>query len=366
VLEHVRAVSAVSGGSIAAAILADRWPALRAGGFTSDAYRREVTDPFTSTLARINLRNRGLGRWALRRPLPGGRYGSARGATMAYHLLRCGPRVADLPRDLQVILNSTDLTSNRAFRVSQEFIGGWHFGYAVPPESLGLASALAASTAAPLIFPPVHLRTHGLGLTTSQKELSLLDGGVYDNLGLEWFQGWDRGRPEAARPCDFIIAVDASGPVQTKDRSFGWLRSVKRSQDAQYTQSRMSRIRWFVDQLLAGRLHGTYLPIDRDPASFRPPDGVDPLPGVADGALPLGFARTLSELRTDLDRFLPTESSLLLYHGYWAAHTRLRYLRPELSVATPRQLEFANLDERRANALLTVLGAGARVHAFRR
>jgi NTE family protein len=362
----VRAVSAVSGGSIAAAILADRWPAMRSAGFTLDVYRREVIDPFVKTLATTNLRNRGLGRWALRRPLPGGRYGSARGTTMVKHLLCCGPRVADLPPDLQVVFNSTDLTSARAFRISQEFIGGWRFGYATPPVSLGLASALAASTAVPMIFAPVHLRTDGLGLATEQKELSLLDGGVYDNLGLEWFQGWDRGRPESARPCDFVIAVDASGPVRTKDQSFGWARSVWRSRDVQYAQSRMSRIRWFVDQLMHHQMEGLWVPINADPAEFKPPKNVQLVAGAADGALPVGFAQELSMVRTDLDRFSRIESALLLYHGYWATHARLRHLRPEMSVLEPSWREFADLDGPATAELLAVIRAGDSFKAFRR
>lgn len=365
VLGHVRAVSAVSGGSVAAAILADRWPAMRAAGFTLEVYRREVIDPFINTLATTNLRNRGLGRWVVRRPLPGGRYGSARGTTMVKHLLRCGPRVVDLPADLQVVFNSTDLTSTRAFRISQEFIGGWYFGYTKPPEDLGLASTLAASTAVPLIFPPVHLRTKGLGLTMEQKELSLLDGGVYDNLGLEWFQGWDRGRPDGARPCEFIIAVDASGPVQTKERLFGWARSVLRSQDVQYAQSRMSRIRWFVDQLLNGQMQGLWVPINADPARFTPPKDVQLVADAADGALPVGFASDLSNVRTDLDRFSRIESALLLYHGYWATHVRLRHIRPEMSVRRPTWREFADLDAKRAAELLALIRAGSDLKPFR-
>src|SRR4051794_22382702 len=62
-LEQVKAISAVSGGSVAAAVLADRWPDLRADGFTGDSYVSRVIEPFVETIARINLRNRGLARW---------------------------------------------------------------------------------------------------------------------------------------------------------------------------------------------------------------------------------------------------------------------------------------------------------------
>lgn len=33
--------------------------------------------------------------------------------------------------------------------------------------------------------------------------------GVYDNLGLEWFHGWDSGRPDSAEPADFLIVANA-------------------------------------------------------------------------------------------------------------------------------------------------------------
>jgi integrase/recombinase XerD len=186
---------------------------------------------------------------------------------MARHLVRA-QRVCELPRGLQVVITATDLVAGRALRMSQEFTGGWDYGYGPTPPRLTVATALAASTAVPFLFPPVPLRTEALGLGDhAPSELWLVDGGVYDNLGLEWFQGWDRGRPAAARPVDFILSIDASGQLQPKPRRYGWLSSLKRSQEAQYAQTRAGRLRWFVDQMLSGKLRGVYVPIDRDPAS---------------------------------------------------------------------------------------------------
>jgi NTE family protein len=360
-LPQLQAVSAVSGGSITAAILAERWPELSAAGFSPAAFEQAVVGPFAEQVATKNLRNRGIGRWLLTRPTPRGRYGSARGETLVKHLL-AARRVIELPNDLQVILTSTDLASGRAFRVSQEFVGGWQFGYAKPCEQLGLATALAASTAVPLLFPPVHLKTGPLGLPAPETpaELSLVDGGVYDNLGLEWFQGWDRGRPDAARPCDFVIVVDASGPLSVAPRRFGWARSVGRSQAAQYMQSRASRIRWFVDQLKAGTIRGIYIPITAEPGSFQPPRGAPTDPGAAAGALPEGFAAALATLRTDLDRFKPEEVALLMYHGYWAAHVRLHHLRPDMAAGQPAWRDYEHLDPAEEARLREIVSAGVK------
>jgi hypothetical protein len=125
-------------------------------------------------------------------------------------------------------------------------------------------------------------------------------------------------------------------------------------------------VRWFVDQLIDGRMHGLYIPIDRDPAAFVPPPGVTAVPGAADGALPAGFATALSGLRTDLDRFLPEEVTMLMYHAYWATHVRLRHIRPELSVTAPRWSDGGRINQTEADRLKAVLKEGARQTMFRR
>jgi len=366
-LADVVAVSAVSGGSITAAVLADRWPDLQRESFSDDAFERHVTAPVVAAVTEHNMRNRGLARWAVTRVAPRRRrIGATVGATIASHLLRTR-KVAELPPGLQIVLTSTDLVSGRAFRVSRDFIGGWQFGYAPTPPGLSLGTTIAASTAVPFLFPPVPLRTRDLGLNDgTPPELALVDGGVYDNLGLEWFQGWDRGRPALAREVDFVLVVDASGPLTVNAKRYGWVTSLHRSQQAQYAQTRASRVRWFVDQLIAGTMHGLYIPIDRDPAAFVPPSHVTALPQVADGALPTGFASALGGLRTDLDRFLPEEATLLMYHAYWTAHVRLRHIRPELAVAAPRWRDMTDMSPAEAARLRGLLADGSRQRMFRR
>lgn len=365
-LEAVEAVSAVSGGSLTAAVLADHWPALRSRGFAPEAVTELVAAPFAKCVSRHNLRNRGVGRWLVTRPLPGHRFGSARGQVLAKQLLSA-QKLGDLPPDLQVVLTSTDLASGRAFRVSQAFLGSWDFSYTKTPKDLPLSTALAASTAVPVIFPPVRIATEGLGLAGAPAQLSLVDGGVYDNLGLEWFQGWDRGRPPEARECDYIIVLDSSSPlVLDPRRDFSWRRSVFRSQAAQYNQSRMSRIRWFVAQLLDGHMAGIYAPIGADPRSYRAPDGSEADAATVRSSLPRGFGEKLSLLRTDLDRFSPDETSLLMYHGYWSLHCRLSVLRPELAVEQPRWTEFGSLNTAETAALVQMLEAGRGRKPFRR
>lgn len=358
-LPQVQAVSAVSGGSVAAAVLADRWPALADAGFSLEAFVREVDAPFQEAVTTHNMRNEAIVGWAGRRLTGRGpSRGSAMGDVMVDRLLTART-VPDLDPGLQVVLTSTDLSTGRAFRISRDFIGSWDFGYHEPPAELGLGNAVAASAAVPVMFPPVYMRTEGLGLRDAPRVLSLVDGGVYDNLGLEWFQGWGSGRPPAARPVDFIFVVDASGPMVKKDRTMRGLRAINRGREIQYTQTRSTRIRWFVEDLVAGRRNGNYLVSKYDPRGFRFPDGTPIDPRLYDGALPAGFASKLSSLRTDLDRFLPEEADLLRYHGYWSAHARLGSLYPQLALSgPPTWRDYDNLSVQDGDVLLKLLAAG--------
>lgn len=366
-LAQVQAVSAVSGGSVAAAVLADRWPALARENFSLEAYIREVEEPFHRAVTETNMRNEAIGRWAKRHlSLRGRSRGSAMGNVLVEHLLQAR-RVSDLDPMLQVILTSTDCATGRAFRVSRDFIGSWDFGYQPVPEGLGLGAPVAASTAVPMLFPPVHIETDGLGLRNPPPVLSLVDGGVYDNLGLEWFQGWGVGRPPAARKVDFVIVVDASDPFTRSDKRLGTARAAWRSRNIQYVQTRTTRIRWFVDELITGKRQGAYLVSKYDPRGFKLANGapIDPL--LYDGALPAGFASALSSLRTDLDRFRSEESALLRYHGYWSAHARMSTFHPQLALhGSPGWREYADLSASDTTALRALLDEGRKLRPLRR
>jgi NTE family protein len=361
-LDDVVGVSAVSGGSIAAAVLADRADALAAGGWTTSAFLEHVDQPFRQVVTTENLRNRWLVR-ALGARLRGRRVGrgAVLGEVLADHLYRTRC-VNDLPPGPQVILTTTDLASGRAFRIARDFIGSYDFGYVEPaPASIELGFAAAASAAVPALFPPASLETVGLGLKDAPPTLSLADGGVYDNLGLEWFQGWGSGRPASAVRPDFLIVANAGGLLKGTTHPYGGVRGLFRSKDVQYSQTTKLRVRWFVRDLLAGRERGIYLAIELDPRVYRLPNGtpVDD-PQLYEGALPSLLVAPLARLRTDLDRFLPEEANLLSYHAYWSTHARLGALYPKLAVATPAWREYASLTFQEFGRLFRLLEGGAR------
>jgi NTE family protein len=358
-LADVVGISAVSGGSIAAAALADKAGLLRAEGSSEAVFLREVYEPFRSVVTNRNLRNEWLRR-AVAARLKGRRVG--RGVVLGELLqdrLYRTDTVGNLPPGHQVILTTTDLATGRAFRICRDFVGSYDFGYVAPPRTMSVGFAAAASAAVPALFPPASLATEGLGLTNAPSVLSLSDGGVYDNLGLEWFQGWASGRPSAAKAADFLVVANAGGQLSPTSHPYGGLRGMWRAKDVQYSQTTKVRVRWYVGDLIRHRQRGIYLAVELDPRMFRLPDGTAIDSVLYDGALPSSLIGPLAMLRTDLDRFEIDEADLLAYHGYWSTHARLGALYKDLAVSSPSWRQFSDLGKSEIVRLRKLLDRGS-------
>lgn len=358
-LERVVAVSAVSGGSIAAAAMADRWTEYLDAGGDRAAFDETLDAPFRSAVTSKNLRRRWMfASLAALVPLTGGR-GGAYARTLAHNLYGHG-RVADLPKHPEFIFTATDLSKGRAFRVAPAYIGSWDYGYIEPtPTSIRLGTAVAASAAFPPSATVVSLRTGRLGFPKAPPgTLSLVDGGVYDNLALEWFQGWDSDavRPSSATKPTFTIVANASGLLAEKNRRFSALGAFPRDLSIQYQQSLNLRVRWNQARLEAVPGSGVYIAIKSDPRSEGLP------PAVTACALPSELVKPLALLRTDLDRFSYEEANLLSYHAYWTLHARLSVHASHLAIKEPTWKLFADLTASETERLRTALELGS--HRF--
>jgi NTE family protein len=363
-LPRVEAISAVSGGSIAAAMVIDRWESYLAEGADDQAFRHRIDAPFREYVTTQNLRNRWLVRSSTRGLVPSraGR-GAALGATLLESLYD-HTRVAELPSRPQVIFTATELNSGRAFRVARDFVGSYDYGYTEPaPPTIQLGTAVAASAAFPLSFTVIRLATDDLGLKAAPRTLSLVDGGVYDNLGLEWFQGREPGRPKSAVRPDFVIVVNASRSLHPTKKTYGPRNALFREFSIQYQQTLNVRIRWLVDKWISEGGRGVYVGITHDPRRYVDARRAPIDPSFFAGSLPSDVVDGLARLRTDLDRFTEEEAALLSYHGYWSLHARLKTFRPDLAVAAPawHESRYSDMPEAERRELLARLAHGARV-----
>ena len=161
-LGAVTDISAVSGGSLAAAKLAAEWQP--PSGDASSWLIHSVERPLCEAVANNNIRNRWLGKVATGRSLGRGGRGAVLGELFC-EILELPSELHELPVGPKTIFTSTCLQTGRAFRFARAFTGSWDFGYAEPtPAGVRLGLALAASAAFPHTFTVVQMPTDRLGL----------------------------------------------------------------------------------------------------------------------------------------------------------------------------------------------------------
>ncbi len=128
-----------------------------------------------------------------------------------------GKTLAALAKTPQLIINTTNLVTGKNFKLSQDYLGDWKFGYGGLPSVMRIATAVAASTAVPGVFQPIRLdtATYFPNPGIQAKHFVLCDGGVYDNQGTHALTS--AFEPDKSAPCTHVICSDASAPFEIRD-----------------------------------------------------------------------------------------------------------------------------------------------------
>lgn len=330
-LEDVRLVSSVSGGSIANGLLARRWPELRAAGFTPAAVDELCVQPACERIAgeafkRVLLRNawRALG--------PAQRTDVLARCLDDWFFERC--ELAALDPGARFIYNASNLVTGVRFAFEREVVGDYVIG-SVPTAGTGLrlAQAVAASASFPGAFSAWQLR--GLSFPCADRPPRLLDGGAYDNTGLEAIDS-DRYRDV------FTVSLNAGGLFHAG--AYGRLPvlgELARVNALLYRQSTALRTRWMVERFERGRVvpDGAEIPPDAR-RGVLVALATDLEPGDDGGALAAWHAahpplrtwdgRDLALVPTTFDRYPPGLCRALVYRGWWLVGAALCRYHPTL------------------------------------
>jgi len=334
-LGNVRYVSSVSGGSVANGVLAMQWPALRAAGYSADAVDELVIRPVFERVSTASLRTkvvRNIWRaWSR----------TNRTDLLAWAFddwLYHGVRLEDLDPEVRWIINAANLATGSRFAFERDVLGDYVVGLArTHGTDMSLARAVAASAAVPGVLAPMTLR--GIDFPCGARgEPVLVDGGTYDNTGLEALM--------SRRYRDvFLISINAGGIFVTKKiHGFPIIRDLARSNSLLYRQSTGLRTRWMVERYIAW--NETLAPDDQDVHARR---GV--LFGLASDVRPRPGRETLSEryhefaarfpdrrtyggkdlafVPTVFNRLEPGLLDALIYRGWWLAGAMIAELHPE-------------------------------------
>jgi len=336
VLRQVSTLCSVSGGSITNGVLATRWNDLIAS--VEDGVLRRFEDLVAAPIydfCRKDLRTQVL-LWDRVNPvnwpqlLRRDKSATDRLASAYAEELGLDRLLSSLPSAPEFCFLATNISNGGPWEFRAGQMGDWYAGYA-SSDDVSVAAAVAASSSYPVTFPPLRLTFDpakpfrgGRGkaeLVQRYEAVTLTDGGVYDNLGLE----------PVRNGYDYVLVSDAGHPlIQEEMPELGPYARVTRSLDITANQVGAQRRRWLIEALESKdiNLDGAYWGLRSRVANF----GIAGAPSYGDDVLPL-----IEQIRTDLDPFTDGEIGVLVNHGYALANVALqRWTRPLLPERIPK------------------------------
>jgi NTE family protein len=229
-------------------------------------------------------------------------------------------KLSELPIYPRFVFCATDMVFGVNWVFERERVGDYEAGYSEPGD-LTVADAIAASSSFPPIFQPVPIGgrvqltkvgafPRGTQRDRYLKRLSLTDGGVYDNMGLEpvWHSHG-------------VVLVSDGGAVFPFQSNRTPLRRLLRYSGILGNQAGRLRRRWLISRFNEHALYGAYWSIS---------SLVDNYDAGAEGYT-RGLVRdVICKIRTDMDAFSSAEAKILENHGFLladiATRTHLRWL----------------------------------------
>jgi NTE family protein len=308
-LKRLDRISSVSGGSITCAKLALEWS--RIDG--RDAFFAHVVQPIRA-LAGTTIDVPSVIGGLL---LPG--HVSAR-VSKAYRKHLFGDAtLQDLPDEPRFVINASNLETGTLWRFSKPYMRDYRIGKVDKP-SVSMADAVTASSAFPPVLSPFVLDVKAESFThvepgvdrTFLDGISLTDGGVYDNLGLETV--WKRYKTVLVSDAAGLLDADASPPAD-------WARLSKRVIEIIRRQAAALRRQHLIASYKEQRI-GAYWGIGTDIARY----------GLSNALkAPLERTRQLAATPTRLKRLDAERQERLINWGYAVCDAAVRrYYRPDL------------------------------------
>jgi NTE family protein len=320
-LQKLDRVSSVSGGSITAGQLGLKWTKLRDAGFTIDALKKEVIEPLRA-FCRRSLDVPAVVEGVL---VPFKSISDFVADAYADGLFGKAT-LQDLPDTPRFIFNSTNLATGVDFRFSKPYAGDYRIGLINQPR-FRLAQAVAASSAFPPFLSPVVLKLDPASFQkwpgadlyddiSFRTEVTLSDGGVYDNLGLETV--WKRLKT--------LLVSDAGSPIEYAGvQGRDWPRQGIRVISILMHQAWAQRTRLLVQLYKSAEHDGAYWGIGTPIGRYQVPDALP---------VPPDITTRLAKVRTRLNPFTEAEQCSLINLGYALCDAAVRkYGHPPSTVA---------------------------------
>lgn len=302
-LQKVDRISSVSGGSITSAQLALSWSKIH----SVNDFVKLVVNPVKALASKTIDRSSIIGGVLL----PGDVADKVSGQ-YSKHLF--GEKtLQDLPDSPRFVINATNVETGVLWRFSKPYMGDYAVGLVEKP-TVTVADAVTASSAFPPVLSPYVLDIEPDAFTkpvagvpaAMQRDITLTDGGVYDNLGLETVE--KRYLTVLVSDAGAAIAREPTPPTD-------WARHAMRALDIIHSQAASQRKRGLVARLNAGEREGAYWGIGTAIADYELSDAIE---------APLARTRELAETPTRLKKLPPLRQERLINWGYAVSDAAVR------------------------------------------
>ncbi|RUW51685.1 patatin-like phospholipase family protein [Mesorhizobium sp. M1A.F.Ca.ET.072.01.1.1] len=250
-LQKIDMVSSVSGGSIAAGLLAVLWPRLSFANGVATNFRELYIEKILA-FSQVFLDAPSILKGVFN-PFSS----AAREVAACYerHLFDGKvPTLKSLTRRPWFVFCSSNLSTGSLFRMSNRYIADYRIGMAKHAD-LPVATAVAASSAFPPFLSPLRLDLTQFAWENDKLDASvgppvpagravLTDGGVYDNHGIE----------PALKRCRWLLVSDAGAPWRASGSGYwNWFSQLKRVLDTTDNQVRSLRRRDLIARFQAAK-----------------------------------------------------------------------------------------------------------------
>jgi NTE family protein len=353
-------VSSVSGGSIAAGLLAVLWPRLTFVNGVATNFGIYLNKILEFSQVFLDAPSIATG---LFNPFSS----AARAVAACYerHLFDGAmPMLKGLPEKPWFVFCSSNLSTGSLFRLSRRYIADYRIGVTYHAD-LPVALAVAASSAFPPLLSPLRLDLTPfkwknakldptVGPPVPPRRAVLTDGGVYDNHGIE----------PALKRCRWLLVSDAGAPWRASNSGlWNWYSQLKRVSDTTDNQVRSLRRRDLVARFQAAKdADDRGLPSDATRPDYAATRGVYwSIASKPDATAP-HFVQSATTAPADIAtslHFLGAKETIdLVNWGYAASDQALRgWYRPAVPAGTGVPLKAGDVTPSRcANVSKAVMG----------
>lgn len=340
----IKAVSAVSGGSIVTALFALRFNEIK----TVESYDRLIIAPLIE-LSKQNIRNKIL----LYKPftLLNLKSNNEVMLDILNQYLFHNKTLQDLSENIHVIINATNLSNGLCWQFTNLNFGDDNTGFSYDLGNIPIALAVTASSCFPGLFSPLkfNIQEYKFYRKNEYKDeivsngtpnfVYLADGGIFDNLGFYSLEQIFNLYGNAV----FIVS-DAANRFKQNQKKYYFLNEAMRLIDILMVQVANRDSKLMACDIASKEEQGIYIKLENSCRFYREM-AKDILLHIPKVGWTDSTVERIAKIRTDLNVFSDSEINALICHGETLVETNIAISQSELYHSRKEPSYYINMEK---------------------